>query len=153
MPIKPTTTKEKVIERFCSHGWERWHGFGVAVNVFRESSFDHKIVGDRGHAYGLCQWHGDRQALFLKHFGKPIRQATPEEQIDFVHWELTNTEKRAGARLRLTKNAAEAAAVISRFYERPRDADGEAKRRGDLAQKWFDDNQRAEKARIAAKGA
>lgn len=139
---QPTCTKEQVIDRFCLHGWERHHGFGVAANAFRESGFVHTVVGDRGHAYGLGQWHEDRQREFKRAFGKDIRSASWQEQIDFIHHELTHSEKGAGARLRQAQNARESAAVISRFYERPRDAAGEAQRRGDLAQKWFDDNQR-----------
>ncbi len=54
--------------------------------------------------------------------------------MDYASWELNHTESNAGDRLRGTTSAADAAAVVSRYYERPADADGlEASRRGAYA--------------------
>ena len=42
----------------------------------------------------------------------------PEELIEFVNWELNNTEKKAGNKLRGAKSATEAASLVDQFYER-----------------------------------
>lgn len=139
--LVPSATREEIVQRFCSHGWGRHHGYGVAANVFRESSFCHTLVGDGGKAFGLGQWHHDRQAIFRKQYGKPIQKSTWQEQVDFIDYELRNNERAAGAKLMACRTAREAGMVLSRFYERPRDANREAHRRGDLAQRMFDDNQ------------
>ncbi len=101
--------------------------------------FNTKAVGDGGRAYGIAQWHPDRQANFRRFAGKDIRESTLEEQLSFIHHELTRgSEQIAGAMLRKTSGAGEAAAVVSKFYERPANVEGEMADRGGLAQKWYD---------------
>jgi hypothetical protein len=55
---------------------------------------------------------------FEQHFGKKLEQASFKEQLAFVHWELTNTEKRAGDALLSAKDAITAASIIDSQYER-----------------------------------
>ena len=137
-PKKPKVTRQFIVEQMQAHGWSAFVGYGAASNAYQESSFDPDAVGDGGRAYGLFQWHGDRQAAFRAVFGKDIRDATAGEQIDFVDWELRNSEVGAGNALKNAKSANEAGALFSRFYERPKAADLEAKNRGARAQEWFD---------------
>ena len=56
------------------------------------------------------------------------------EQLAFVNWELNNTEKAAGDRLRRATTARESAGVVSRYYERPADQQGNVARRGALVE-------------------
>lgn len=119
---------------FQAQGWSREQAAGLAANIKRESAFNAGAVGDNGKAYGIAQWHPDRQAEFQKKFGKPIQGSTLEEQMAFMHYELTQgNERAAGAKLRGTSSAAEAAAAVSMHYERPADSAGEAAKRGQLA--------------------
>ena len=107
---------------FESKGWTREQAIGIVANLKEESGLNPNPKGwnDGGKAYGVAQWHGDRQANFKKVFGKPIQESTLEEQLAFVHHELTQgTEQAAGNRLRSTKDHATAAAIVSQFYERP----------------------------------
>ena len=55
---------------------------------------------------------------FEQEMGRPINGSSLNDQLKFVQWDLTNTEKQAGARLKAAKSAAEAAAIIDQFYER-----------------------------------
>lgn len=56
------------------------------------------------------------------------------EQLQFVHYELTQgAERRAGQLLRAAQNAQQAGEIVSRYYERPAQADAEAARRGAAA--------------------
>ena len=126
--------ERKAMEFFQRQGWTKEQAAGLAANIKRESSFDPNAVGDNGKAYGIAQWHPDRQAEFKKRFGKDIRGSTLDEQMAFMHYELTEgKESKAGAKLRQTKSAEEAAAAVSTHYERPADKEGEAAKRGQLA--------------------
>lgn len=119
---------------FVSKGWTREQAAGIVANLHAESGMRSGVTGDDGAAYGLAQWHADRQAAFKEKFGKDIRSSTFEEQLEFVNHEMTaGNEQAAGNRLRGSRTAAEAAQVVTRYYERPADKDGEATRRGALA--------------------
>jgi len=117
---------------FTSKGWTREQAAGIVANLKQESGLSSNPRGpnDGGAAFGVAQWHGDRQAMFRKVFGKDIRSATLEEQYAFVDWELRNSHARAGNMLRRASSAREAGAVASRYYESPAAADREAAIRG-----------------------
>jgi len=119
---------------FQAQGWTKEQAAGLVANISRESSFNPERVGDSGKAYGLGQWHPDRQAEFKKVFGKDIKGSSFEEQLAFMQYELTQgNERRAGDILRRSTTAAAAGAAVSTHYERPRDTSGEASLRGQLA--------------------
>lgn len=123
---------------FKSKGWTAEQAAGIVANIARESNFNTKAVGDNGAAFGLAQWHGDRQAKFRALFGKDIRQSTFAEQLQFIQHELTaGAEQAAGVALRSARSARDAAGAVSRHYERPANADFEARLRGDMADRWF----------------
>lgn len=133
-PAGGAKEEQAAMAYFQAQGWSREQAAGLAANIKRESAFRPDAVGDGGKAYGIAQWHPDRQAEFKKKFGKGIRGSTLEEQMAFMHYELTQgNERRAGAKLRQAKSAQEAAAAVSTHYERPADKAGEAAKRGQLA--------------------
>ena len=101
-------------------GWTKEQATGIAANILRESGGNAGAIGDNGKAYGLGQWHPDRQANFAKWAGHSIRQSTRAEQLAFISYELTQgSEIAAGRKLLAAKSAAVAGAIVSRFYERP----------------------------------
>lgn len=119
---------------FVGKGWTPEQAAGLSANLGLESGYNPRAVGDMGRAYGVAQWHYDRQQAFEKWAGKNIRQSTLDEQLGFVDYELRHgNEKGAGRRLSGAKSAREAGEIVSRYYERPADADGDARRRGQLA--------------------
>lgn len=119
------------IDKLIAMGWTRAQAAGIAVNLQRESGGNIGAIGDHGQAYGLGQWHPDRQAAFKDWAGKDIRQSTRDEQLAFVNYELTEgSEKSAGTRLRGASSARDAGDIVSRYYERPADEAGEARLRG-----------------------
>lgn len=125
------------IDYFRAKGWTEDQAKGIAANIEQESGFRADAEGDGGNAYGLAQWHPDRQANFAKFSGKDIRQSTAQEQLDFIHYELTRgKEKAAGERLKMASSASEAAAIVSQYYERPADQDGEIARRAAIANSY-----------------
>lgn len=131
--------QKKALAFFQKAGWSKEQAAGIVANLVAESGMDAHAVGDNGRAYGVAQWHPDRQRAFREWAGKDIRQSTLDEQLAFVNHELTaGGEKAAGGILRGLKSAAEAGAAVSRYYERPADAAGEARRRGAAAANLVD---------------
>lgn len=122
------------VEFFQKQGWTKEQAVGIVANIKRESNFDHTAVGDGGKAFGLAQWHPDRQGEFSKLFGKSIRDSSFEEQLAFIQFELTQgNERRAGNMLRTAQTGRDAAAIVSKHYERPAKRDFEANARGNIA--------------------
>lgn len=128
-----------VVDYFTSKGWTKEQAEGIAANLEAESGFKANASGDGGQAYGLAQWHPDRQAEFAKQYGKDIRNSTGAEQLEFINHELTRgNEKSAGSKLRTATSSYDAASIVSREYERPADAAGESARRGATAAGYTD---------------
>jgi len=120
--------------------WGDPQAAGLIANIEAESSFRQDAVGDGGLAFGLCQWHGDRQANFQRKFGHNIRASTFEEQLEFIDFELgpQGTETRAGNLLKTAQSAEQAGEIVSIHYERPSDPDGHVSRhRGQRAEEWL----------------
>lgn len=125
------------IDFFRAKGWSEDQAKGIAANLEQESNFQPDAVGDGGNAYGMAQWHPDRQANFAKFSGKDIRQSTAQEQLEFIHYELTRgAEKSAGERLKMATSASEAAGIVSQYYERPADTNSEIARRAAIAESY-----------------
>jgi len=130
----PTDKRSAAMAFFRKMGWSQAQAAGLVANLMSESGMDPGAVGDNGRAFGIAQWHPDRQANFRRWAGKDIRQSSLQEQLAFVQYELTQgAEQRAGALLLASRNAQDAGSVVSRFYERPLAADAEASKRGALA--------------------
>ena len=125
-----------VVSKMEGLGWTRNQAIGIAANIQGESSFNPAAIGDDGQAFGLAQWHPDRQAEFQRVFGKPIKDSTADEQLEFIDYELRNTEKKAGDLLAKSLSPREAADVFTRYYERPKDPDAESAKRSLLAEEY-----------------
>jgi LysM repeat protein len=125
---------DQAIAYFESQGWTRAQAVGIVANLDAESGMDPNInqIGG-GPGYGLAQWEGPRQADFREWAGKDIRQSSFAEQLEFIQWELNNTEAAAGRALRGADDPGEAASIVTTRYERPADSAGEAVRRADRA--------------------
>ena len=116
-----TGDPEKATAWFMSSeggGYTKEQAAGIVGNLFVESGLKTDAVGDSGAAYGIAQWHPDRQAKFKSVFGKDIRESNFDEQLKFVTWELNNNENRADQMIRSATTAADAAAAVDQHYER-----------------------------------
>lgn len=133
-PAPPTTDEKGAMNLLQGLGWAKDHAAGIVANLQRESHLKADAVGDSGQAYGIAQWHPDRQAAFKEKYGKDIKGSSLEDQLRFVNFELTEgAEKKAGALLKASRSAEEAGMVVSKNYERPADMNGEAALRGAAA--------------------
>lgn len=124
---------EKDIQAMMRMGWTREQATGVVANLIAESSGRADAVGDNGQAYGLAQWHPDRQARFKAWTGKDIRDATRDEQLAFINYELRGPEKKAGYMLQQTTTAEHAARAFNTHFERPKDIPGQNAKRAAIA--------------------
>ncbi|MBB5414110.1 phage tail tape measure protein [Paraburkholderia atlantica] len=123
-----------VVSRLQQMGWTKEQAAGLAANFWQESLFNPSAVGDNGHAYGIGQWHEDRQEAFKKLFGVDIRKSTLDQQLQFADYELRRgNEQKAGRALMGATSAQDAGSIVSRLYERPADSAGEAAKRGQMA--------------------
>ncbi|WP_253205747.1 phage tail tip lysozyme [Acinetobacter baumannii] len=136
-PVNQSAARDEALKFFTSKeggNWSPEQAAGIVANLEAESGFKHKAIGDSGKAFGIGQWHPDRQAKFKQKFGKDIRQSSYQEQLAFVNWELNNNESSAGKKLRQTTTANQAGAIVSRYYERPAAVEAEARKRSSIAQ-------------------
>lgn len=112
---------------------------GIAANIQKESAFNPQALGDGGKAYGLLQWHPDRQAEFAKFAGKDIRSSNNYEQLDFLVHEITNgLEKEKWKKVKDSQTPYQAAANFSEFVVRPAAKEKEKAERGEIAQSYLE---------------
>lgn len=132
-------TAKQVVEYLVNAGLPKHWAVGFAANLKAESGLNPKAVGDRGKAFGFAQWRsdeaaGNRQGIFKKWAGKDIRDASAKEQLDFLIYEITKgQEKHMLKRLQNARTAEEASRLITYHYERPKDKEGDARKRAAIA--------------------
>lgn len=145
---------QAAVDRLVGMGWSKAQASGLVANLWKESLLNPSAVGDNGHAYGIGQWHSDRQDAFKKLFGIDIRKSSLDQQLQFANYELTQgNEQGAGRRLRNATNPLDAGAIVSRYYERPANAEGEAQSRAGIASDLYASLGQSNAARIAGQSA
>lgn len=130
---------QEAMDFFVERGYTPEQAAGIVGNLIKESSLDPTAYnnsrtprGIQEESFGLAQWNNigspERVANALRVMGvSDIREATFQQQLEFIDWELRNTETRADRGLRATTTASEAAEVFDRLYER---SDGSARAAG-----------------------
>lgn len=124
---------------FRSLGWSEAAAAGIVGNLHHESGARHDGPwGDGGNSGGIAQWDATRRAAFEAWSGTPFRQSTRRQQLDYIHYELTQGNdrgaRRAGELLRNATDAMQAGRDFSINYERPAGRMGEALSRGRTAE-------------------
>lgn len=120
-PKQVRDAQMQAIAFFMKKGLSKEQAIGLVANLTAESGMSAGAVGDNGKAYGLAQWHSDRQSMFRKLYGMDIRKATEQQQLEFVWWELTHSHKKAGDALRSASNDMIATRVVQNQYEMPKE--------------------------------
>jgi hypothetical protein len=128
-----------LVNYFEKQGYSASASTGIAANIISESGVDPNAVGDHGAAYGIGQWQAPRQAAFAEIFGHSIQQSTLQEQLKFYNDELSGKTNDTGA----AKAGAilgdagitpeQAAAIVSKYFERPAATAQEEQKRAALA--------------------
>jgi len=129
--------RDAVVQFFTARGWSKEQAYGIAANLNAESGFNPQSRGDGGRAYGLAQWHPDRQADFAAWAGHPMTESTADEQMQFIQYELRQGKERAaGNALEKAQSARAAGQIFSYAYERPLATLPEMQSRGATAEAW-----------------
>jgi hypothetical protein len=136
-----------LVDYYVGQGWKTHQAAAIVAGFEAESGLNPFAAGDRDKvtgkymAYGIGQWHPDRQAEYAKLFGHTMQSVHDEttarsEQMQFAQYELTKgKEMEAGRLLRNSPTAAIAGFNESKYYERPKDPDDQkAYARGRAAQ-------------------
>lgn len=118
-----TNNAQHAVNYLMSFGWTKEQAAGIVGNLQTESGVNLNTTAFNGAgggmgAVGIAQWRGDRQTTFLQKYGKPINQATLDEQLTYVNYELTQGKsKSAGNALKTATTAEQAAQIIEAKYE------------------------------------
>lgn len=105
---------------FMSKGWSKEQASGIVGNLIGESRLDPDAKGDKGTAFGIAQWRGERLNRLKRFAASKGKQWTDyETQLDFVDTELRVHERAAFHALQNAKTIDEATAAFVNF-ERPR---------------------------------
>lgn len=116
-----TPDAKDAIEKFEKMGWSRNQAIGIVNNLQAESGgkLDHRAVGDNGTAFGVAQWRNERVEMFKRIMGVDIMNSTRDQQYAFADWELRNTHKAAGDRLRNASSVEQASRIVTTDFEIP----------------------------------
>lgn len=80
-------SQAKAASHAQSWGWNSGSVAGLMGNLHIEGGWNGGR-GDGGKAQGIGQWHPDRQKNFQQVIGKPVSEASHEEQMNFIKWEV-----------------------------------------------------------------
>ncbi|MFK8251781.1 phage tail tip lysozyme [Ancylobacter terrae] len=124
--VPPSARERAAMEFYIAKGWSPAQAAGIVGNLVGESGrgLDPTLSHDGGTGLGIAGWRdeapgqGRKTALekFAQARGKPATDF--ETQLEFLHHELTTTEKAAGDKLRAATDP-RAAAVAMLDFERP----------------------------------
>lgn len=115
------------IEYLKKKGWSTEQAAGLVANFIQEAgvNLNTAAIGDSGNSHGLAQWNGARRTNAETFIGKPLGEASLEQQLDFVDYELRNQESPAGDRLAKANTYEDAVRTVRQYYERPANKTGE----------------------------
>lgn len=120
--LNNATNKAKAAAEFFKNaGFPADSANGIAAGLYSESKLDPTSVNGASGATGIAQWLGSRQSKFKEMFNKDLGEATFEEQLQYVLWELTKGGEQATGK-RLAKGGLGGRGAASAFisgYERP----------------------------------
>lgn len=106
-----------IVQYFVNKGLTLNQAKGIYGNLMQESGGNIKAMSSDGHySYGIAQWTGKRKFTLFSMYGT---RPSLDNQLDFLWWELNNTEKPSLEALKNTNTVAEATRVFMRKFERP----------------------------------
>ena len=118
--------EQEILQGLVQRGYPMHIAQGIVANLIAESGLNPGIneaapvvPGSRG-GYGLAQWTGPRRRQFEAFAAD--RGVSPDDtnaQLDFLDWELRNTERGAWNDLQGASDPIEAARIFSDSFLRP----------------------------------
>jgi len=135
-------TYQEVIKFLVNKGLTESQAAGIAGNLHHESGINPTVKpGDRGTSFGIAQWHkerGEKMKNWTKQNG--YDSSSLKGQLEYLWWELNNTEKKALSKLKETDDPKDAAFMFAKYFERCAACQERSKVSGRLAtaQKFYD---------------
>lgn len=124
---------DKVYQFFINRGLTNYQIAGILGNLKAESAMNpaaEQFPDDPNKGgKGLAQWDDRKYNLYNYAAENNTTWQDPDLQIQFMWYELNNSESDAFRRLKNTKNTRDAALVFHRYYERSADTPEMEKRR------------------------
>lgn len=127
--------QQQAYNYFIGQGWTPAQASGLVGNLTVESGLNPTAYNAGEDAIGIAQWRNERITTFETDFApsvlgesKQLEDATFEEQLQYVQWELENTEASAASSLAATTTSDEASDVVMTEYERAATGSGGARR-------------------------
>lgn len=106
-----------IVQYFVNKGLTLNQAKGIYGNIMQESEGNIKAISGDGHySYGIAQWTGKRKSKLFSMYGT---RPSLDNQLDFLWWELNNTEKSSLEALKNANTVEEATRVFMRKFERP----------------------------------
>jgi len=112
--VPPTAAGKQIMDFFINKGLTPEQAAGIAGNLYKESGFNPKAVGDNGTSYGIAQWHLNR----FENLKRYPNWDTIDGQLNYLWYELNTTEKKSLYSLKQATTPQEAAAIFARDFER-----------------------------------
>jgi len=125
-PYAAKTREEAGMEFFQRVGMSKNDAAGIMGSLHKETiNLDPFAEGDNGEAYGIEQWHKDRQKLYRSYFGHTMQSVTDQnqayaEQLEFIDFERKHSEKENWEKMQAAgDNPYERGAAYSQYIVRP----------------------------------
>jgi len=128
--VIPNSERKKLdagMQYFTDSGLSIEESAAIMANFKHESRFDVNATGDNGKAFGIGQWHPDRQANYKKLFGSTMQgdaamlgeDEAYKRQLKFARYELDHSERGALALMRSENGTARISGeIVADKYER-----------------------------------
>lgn len=115
--VEGKDNKQTICLSLLATGFSQEAVAGLLANINAESGFRTNALGDSGTSIGLCQWHAGRYKA-LKNYCKD-RYKTVECQLDYLLYELHNSEKNSFKVLQAKNSAYQMTTKFCQSFERP----------------------------------
>jgi hypothetical protein len=86
---------KEAMDILASLGYSAAQASGIIGNLYAESGLNPGAANASGH-YGVAQWDTGRQLAFLRKYGHAMQGSSLREQLEFLDFELHNSEQAAG---------------------------------------------------------
>lgn len=116
-----TERMKKATDFFQSKGLSKHAASGIVGNLMQESgNLNTTIKGDGGKAFGMAQWHPDRQrGLKVLAQSRGTDMSDFETQLEYIWQELNSTHKKALDGLLNSKTVEQATTAFMKHFEKP----------------------------------
>lgn len=126
--------KDQIYKALLADGYSKEAAAGILGSLQQEnSSFNPSSVNPKSGAAGIAQWLGTRATQYGQKYGHKVQEGPLSEQIEFMLWEMRNTEKKSGDALRGKVSTEDAAKIHTELYERPGSVEANIPRRQSFA--------------------